>query len=83
MARSQRHAFTLVELLVVVVIISILVALLLPAIVGSRERARSAQCQNRLSEIGKACLTYESEKAFCRVTRIVSAACVVSAACRA
>lgn len=64
MARSQRHAFTLVELLVVVVIISILVALLLPAIVGSRERARSAQCQNRLSEIGKACLTYESEKGF-------------------
>ncbi|GAB6185392.1 DUF1559 family PulG-like putative transporter [Thermopirellula anaerolimosa] len=64
MARSHRHAFTLVELLVVVVIISILVALLLPAIVGSRERARSAQCQNRLSEIAKACLTYESEKGF-------------------
>lgn len=64
MARSRRHAFTLVELLVVVVIISILVALLLPAIIGSRERARSAQCQNRLGEIGKACLTYESEKGF-------------------
>ncbi len=64
MARSKRGAFTLVELLVVVVIISILVALLFPAIIGSRERARTAQCQNRMGEIGKACLTYESEKGF-------------------
>lgn len=62
MFAQKPRGFTLVELLVVIVIISVLVALLLPAIVGSRESARRAQCQHQLSQLGQALQTYESAK---------------------
>jgi prepilin-type N-terminal cleavage/methylation domain-containing protein/prepilin-type processing-associated H-X9-DG protein len=62
MSAQKPRGFTLVELLVVIVIISVLVALLLPAIVGSRESARRAQCQHQLSQLGQALQTYESSK---------------------
>ncbi len=62
MARTNRTAFTLVEMLVVIVIISMLVAMLVPAVIGARARARRASCMNRMNQVGKGILQYESAK---------------------
>src|SRR5690606_39211885 len=51
-------AFTLVELLVVIVIIALLIAILLPALQYSRPSARHAVCLARLRQHGVVMMAY-------------------------
>jgi len=51
---AQRVGFTLVELLVVVVILSALLGLLIPAVQYARELARRTACQGNLRQISLA-----------------------------
>ncbi len=59
-ARSLRHAFSMIEMLVVITIIGFLLAILLPAIGSARESARRAQCLSNLHQLGVATYSYEA-----------------------
>lgn len=52
MKKTDRKAFSLIELLFVIAIISLLAALLFPVFARAREQARSAVCFSNLRQIG-------------------------------
>jgi prepilin-type processing-associated H-X9-DG protein len=71
MTRSPRRrphirAFTLIELLAVVGILTVLIALLLPAMIAARKQAQTIQCAANLRQLTAALLNYsvESKGAF-------------------
>jgi len=57
----RRRGFTLIELLVVIAIIGVLMALLLPALARSKERAERTKCKNALRQIALSSVNYAQD----------------------
>ncbi|MCA9297176.1 MAG: DUF1559 domain-containing protein [Phycisphaerales bacterium] len=60
-AQSSRCGFSLIELLVALGVITVLAALLAPAVQSARESARRLQCQNNLRQIGIALENHQDQ----------------------
>ncbi len=59
--KSNRRAFTLVELMVVIVIIAFIVALLFPALRSARKKSYAMGCASNLRQLGIACANYSAD----------------------
>lgn len=58
---QHTHGFTLIEILVVITIISILAAMLLPALKETRNKAKRASCMNNLRQVGMGLIMYATD----------------------
>jgi prepilin-type N-terminal cleavage/methylation domain-containing protein/prepilin-type processing-associated H-X9-DG protein len=62
MSVTHKHkGFTLIELLVVISIISLLMAILLPALAKARSAARRATCSSQLHQVGLGLAMYQTD----------------------
>ncbi len=59
-ARRAPRAFTLIELLTVVAIISLLISIMMPSLTRARDQAKGVHCLARLKEYGNGLATYEN-----------------------
>lgn len=60
-ARAARRAFTILELLVVISIVTILTALLMPALAKVREAGERVQCASNMRQVACALIDYTDE----------------------
>ena len=70
--RRRRVAFTLIEMLVVISIISMLAGMLLPGLTAARQQAREIKCLNNLDQIGMAIEMYHGEYFYLPVDSFVT-----------
>src|SRR5688572_3611670 len=59
--KSRRRAFSLVELLVVIGIVSLLIAMLMPVLSAARQASQSTQCLSNLRQMAIAAHQYAIE----------------------
>ena len=60
-SKPPRHAFTLIELMVVLAILALLAATMLPALASARDKGGRAQCAANLRQIGMASILYAND----------------------
>ena len=56
----RRSGFTLIEVTVTLAIVSLLAAMLLPAVQSVREQSRAVTCTSQLRQVGLACTQFEA-----------------------